>query len=317
MTLNKLILLVYLLSVAQIVHAAQIAQYELHGKFIRTTESNYLILKRLLGTHPPQNWKQSLDHCQQEDQVLCALTNITLDQKSSQLLLRFATENDLYFALDQSKTRQSKIMRYDSKYYEWYMDFPDAKLEKIWSLEELQAIEKVLLLLPPKLKSFKHTKNIYILPDNYFLTRDRAILRSRPTIQAVAQTPTYLDGKLRNEGFIAFFPMPQFKFADNQKTRELIIHEFAHAFDHQFTHVSYHGLSGHSDWWSLSWIKDRHKYYPVDKNLFVSKYAMTSPTEDFAESVAEYFLRPDRLKSLAPAKYAYVQDLFQDLTSGN
>ena len=75
---------------------------------------------------------------------------------------------------------------------------------------------------------------------------------------------------------------------------ETLFHEIGH-------HVYYQILRGDP---RFEWANERSP-----RERFVSAYAATNASEDFAESYAAYVTRPDRLKNVAPAKYAFMQDV--------
>jgi hypothetical protein len=268
------------------------------------------ILKRLLGNTPPRALENNDDCSDHGQPILCSLQLALKDKKAAQIILDVAKKYDLYLMLDQSKTRISKKILYDKITYQSYVDFAPDELESIWSLEQLQLIKSVLESLPKELTTFDHTKNIYLIPEGYFITRGRELPDKRPNMVAVTQSPTFLNGALRNEGFMAFMTYPYFRFGDNLETKRTLVHELAHAFDHQAE--ARHGkmISSREEWWSISWHRDGYEYSPVSKKLFVTDYAMTSPAEDFAESVATFIYDAQKLMAVSPQKYQFIKNLF-------
>lgn len=88
----------------------------------------------------------------------------------------------------------------------------------------------------------------------------------------------------------------------------LILHEkahflWAHLFDEQLK----------QDWIELGgWYRnfdDVHGWSTTKQTEFVSAYAHgINPDEDMAESISFYIVRPDKLRSRAPAKYEFIQN---------
>lgn len=92
-----------------------------------------------------------------------------------------------------------------------------------------------------------------------------------------------------------------------QRVYETVIHEFGHA-----VHFSISGLALYEiftpGWTNLSWtnaVTDGLKSW----NGFVSDYARKNDHEDFAETVEYYWLAPDELRRVSPAKYRYMRDV--------
>ncbi|MBS1959804.1 MAG: hypothetical protein JST80_10055 [Bdellovibrionales bacterium] len=81
-----------------------------------------------------------------------------------------------------------------------------------------------------------------------------------------------------------------------------IVHEMSHAFDFLQDEIS-----SDVEWTGLStWGTDG---LGTSKN-FVTWYAPTSPSEDFAESMAYFILDPDTLLDKAPTKFEYISKNF-------
>ncbi len=119
-----------------------------------------------------------------------------------------------------------------------------------------------------------------------------------PTAPAVAWTST---------GYIEFMESA-FKGAGYDYMHRLILHEKAHflweyLFDEQLK----------QDWIELGgWYEnpdDQDGWSTTKQVEFVSAYAHgVNPNEDMAESISFYIVRPDKLRSRAPAKYEFIQN---------
>jgi len=88
-----------------------------------------------------------------------------------------------------------------------------------------------------------------------------------------------------------FFHPKAFKIPGYDKI--LVAHEFGHSKD------------------QLGLMTSLHPGVPWGKPPFVSDYAASCAPEDFAESHADFFIQPDHLKAVAPAKYQAMQQLNQ------
>ena len=99
-----------------------------------------------------------------------------------------------------------------------------------------------------------------------------------------------------------------FKGAGYDSIHRLILHEkahflWAHLFDEQLK----------QDWIELGgWYRnpdDVNGWSTTKQTEFVSAYAHgINPDEDMAESISFYIVRPDKLRSRAPAKYEFIQN---------
>ena len=105
-------------------------------------------------------------------------------------------------------------------------------------------------------------------------------------------------------GYIEFMESA-FNSNDLHHIHRLILHEkahflWAHVFDDQLK----------SDWIDLGgWYQDDNKWHTTHQTEFVSAYAHgINPNEDMAETISYYIINPDKLRTHAPDKYAFVQN---------
>lgn len=63
-----------------------------------------------------------------------------------------------------------------------------------------------------------------------------------------------------------------------------------------------------NDWLSLSGWEQKDLEWSSGKDNFVSNYAASNPSEDFAESMVAYRYDPTKLKILAPEKYNFLKE---------
>gem|GEM_PF-6257763 len=315
---NKNIQLVFLLMFSC---ANQIFAYDIAGVEIPFENDNESkVYQRLLGKYPIQEWRsrpecfsRTESEIKKVNHALChlraAIQQSGQDPNVANIIIEIAEHYQLFLMLDQSKTRQSMRMQFDRRTYENYVEYASNELESIWTLEQVNVVKEVLSNLPKQLTTFEYMKNIYLLPDHYFLMRDRSIPRQRPNIVAITGNPTFYNGQLKNEGIMVLFPFPFYRFGNNLDSKKTLVHELAHAWDHATEHRKGHMISSEEEWWSLSWKKNNGDFSPLPRSYFVSDYAMTSPVEDFAESVATFFYNPEFLKKNCPKKWLFIKNL--------
>ena len=143
-------------------------------------------------------------------------------------------------------------------------------------------------------------KGMHKLPELQYLVRrlDGTPHPIYPTAPAVAWT---------TEGYIEFMESGFNNFSAAYVHR-LIIHEKAHfLWEHQFDEQL------KADWIELGgWYPDSQSesgWSTTKQTEFVSAYAhLKNPDEDMAESIANFIVNPDRLKSRAISKYEFVRD---------
>ena len=143
-------------------------------------------------------------------------------------------------------------------------------------------------------------KGMHKLPELQYLVRrlDGTPHPIHPAAPAVAW-PT--------EGYIEFMESGFNNFSAAYVHR-LIIHEKAHfLWEHQFDEQL------KADWIELGgWYPDSQSesgWSTTKQTEFVSAYAhLKNPDEDMAESIANFIVNPDRLKSRAISKYEFVRD---------
>ena len=91
-------------------------------------------------------------------------------------------------------------------------------------------------------------------------------------------------------------------------TRKIIAHEKAH-----FLWFYVFNKQLRADWMKLGgWSRDSSESgwsTTKERSEFVTDYAYTEdPNEDMAESIANYFVYPDKLRSCCPAKYEFIHN---------
>lgn len=103
-----------------------------------------------------------------------------------------------------------------------------------------------------------------------------------------------------------------FQGKNNNEFKRIILHEKAHF-------LWEYALNGklRKAWWELGgWTKDsknKNQWLTTkSKNEFVTSYASAkNPNEDWAESVAFYLFKPDKLQACSQAKYDFIESVMQ------
>ena len=105
-------------------------------------------------------------------------------------------------------------------------------------------------------------------------------------------------------GYIEF--MESAFTGDYQHLQRLILHEKAHF---MWSHLFDDKLK--EDWKKLGeWYQDKDgKWFTLNETEFVSAYAHgVNPNEDMAETISYYIVNPDKLRSVSPRKYEFIQN---------
>ncbi len=144
-------------------------------------------------------------------------------------------------------------------------------------------------------------------------------LKDLPTaISSTKKTPSWNDGVTNALLFMyqkdggeaaATYGNKDIKVYDFWRTRlsvsgqkRAIFHEYAHSV------ADAKGFNDNPEWLKLgNWKMVKGKMTSVDPHS-ISGYGHESPTEDFAETMTSYRYSPERLKKLAPEKYAFMKN---------
>ena len=105
-------------------------------------------------------------------------------------------------------------------------------------------------------------------------------------------------------GYIEF--MESAFIGDYQHLQRLILHEKAHFL---WSHLFDDQLK--EDWKILGeWYQDKDgEWFTLNETEFVSAYAHgVNPNEDMAETISYYIVNPDKLRSVSPKKYEFIQN---------
>lgn len=115
-------------------------------------------------------------------------------------------------------------------------------------------------------------------------------------------------------GFITFTDSAfNNNYADVYKT---VVHQTAHCVARSEAGSSSYKVS--ASFTLISWTHSTPPYGIKSYNGFVNAYARTSPQEDYAESSVYFWLDPDKLEKINPAKYSYMRDkVFETISPAN
>ncbi len=166
---------------------------------------------------------------------------------------------------------------------------------KSWSPAEADCVRQSLDMLPDSLltKATRHVRKFY-----------------RGNSSATAAATTKIE-----QGYVVYYDGLFGATPNVMRVYSTVVHELGHC-----AHYAVIGngpilskiravLLGTPTWTPISWsaLKGLKSW-----NGFVSDYARTNDREDFAEAVEFYWLAPDELLRVSPAKYAYMRDVVYD-----
>jgi len=175
------------------------------------------------------------------------------------------------------------------------------KLEErdaLWQSQEIQALDKVLQLLPSvfvsgnaNLKTFVREaeyKGDYEGAPGHGMYRESAGPNAKKDYVVLYNKALYNDaGQL-----------------DLKRLATTLVHEISHSLDDEQP-------GPYQDWLALSgWFQTDGHWLPTRNLGFVNEYAQGHPKEDFAESFTLYVLDPDRLRLASPEKFFFMEKLF-------
>lgn len=179
---------------------------------------------------------------------------------------------------------------------------PESREEVVAKLKEMGLTARSLLGYPKFTK--EHLLDFYyaakLIPKsiNLFRNTDWREIRIiyRPNLQAVANA------------FITIGPM-WFDFSSLHR-RAIILHELFHRLSTRIDDMAYsqRWINASDSFFNARWAGRRWHMEVGSEENFVSKYAMTNPSEDFAETVNQYRVAPFKLLSSYPIKYQFIKE---------
>ncbi|GAB4417553.1 MAG: hypothetical protein OHK0056_26570 [Bacteriovoracaceae bacterium] len=248
------------------------------------------LLSKALGEKSPSWFKKKSANCKDPHCMLTALYN------SKEVAMRsFAMFKNSGFVLS--------------------ADQPVKEAEYTWSPQETRMLHETMRYLPSQFQKLNHLDELSIIPKGYSLKGEADTLAwAVPRLEFSGLNYT-------RKGSITF-TYDSLKSRTPHDALHTIIHEFAHHLDYTTTDKMADG-----DWLATAtgyrelngWRKDVEKVdkegkkykdwrATAPKTCFVSAYAATLPTEDFAEAIAEYFLNPTSFKKKCPKHYNLLKD---------
>lgn len=225
-------------------------------------------------------------------------------------LLKVAFKNDKETAM-----RAFSIFKETGYYMSTEQSVKD---EYIWAKEETRLLHQTLRYLPKDFDHLRQMDKLSIVPKGYSLEGDESTLAwARPRV--VLKSIDYF-----SPGEITF-TYNSLKERGVDSAIKTIIHELGHQVDNQTLSDELDGekVSVAKGFNQLNgWVSHTKKEKGDDGKLkdvkhwtakakdscFITGYAGTQPSEDFAESIAHYFLTPDKLKSKCPKHYAFIKE---------
>lgn len=261
---------------------------DVHGIKLSGTKEQLDFAKQIVGGNPksdderlPSTWPTAASGC---TEVVCALSKLFGSEESALRVLNVAKRTGYFITASQAQNR--------------------AGAEQIWSASEIRVIDGVTRKMPETFRRLSSMKYFYRVHDG-------DTYAEYPTAAARAVTDWGHDG-----GRIIVY---EDTFQDEAFATSTILHEVAHHLDYSGDDLSqstgFSKLSGWDDGKKKQNGADadgnpKYKtvYTPGRTDNFVSDYARTSPSEDWAETVADYIYAPEILKNVAPEKYALMKE---------
>ena len=258
-------------------HAGAQAQRTLHGLHLADAAKAIAWLDRSLGSKPPESWQRAIAAgC---TKVLCALEKTLGGLEPALWFLVASAEVDAPPSLDQSP--------YD--------------VQSVWEPHELRALARSLLDAPAELKRVPSLRAFRRLPSGQ-------MLRKGAFYNAVSYAK---DEELRGLGTIVIrdtvWKFPQ------RDVRAVVTHELGHHWEMSRSHETgkpYPSLQEPwlrlSGWHSKSGGHDKHDY-ALPPGTQIATAGETLPSEDFADSVANYRFAPRLMRSYSKAKFDHLR----------
>ena len=98
---------------------------------------------------------------------------------------------------------------------------------------------------------------------------------------------------------------PKWLELESLHRQAVIIHELFHRISARMDRYAYskRWVQASQSWSHAQWLGRRWNLQALSQENFVSLYAMTNPSEDFAETLTLYRINPKRLEQMNPLKY--------------
>ena len=261
-------------------HPGPSASKTVHGLHLTDSAKAIGWLERSLGDKPPEQWQRAVEAgC---TKALCALHKTLGDLESALWFLVASAEVDAPPSLDQTP-------------YE---------VPSVWEQHELRALAHALLEAPPELKKVPSLRAFRRLPSGQ-------TLKKGTFYNAVSYAK---DPELHNQGTIVVrdtvWKFPQ------RDVRAVVTHELGHHWEMSRSHERnkpYPSLQEPwlhlSGWHSKTGGHDKHDY-ELGPGVQIATAGETLPSEDFADTVANFRYLPRLVKAYSKPKYELMHKFY-------
>lgn len=176
------------------------------------------------------------------------------------------------------------------------------KLEErdaLWTADEIQAVDKILELLPEVFVSGNANIKSFVREAEY-----KGDYEGAPGDGMYRESA----GPEAKKDYVVLYNKAFYNSAgqmDLQNLANTVVHELSHSLDDEQP-------GPYQDWLDLSgWFQTNGHWLPARNLGFVNQYAQGHPKEDFAETFTLYVLDPDRLRLVSPEKFFFMEKLFE------
>lgn len=260
------------------------------GRKLKGTEKELAALEATLEGKLHSRWKSASSLC---STALCVLSHVVENEEIARRLSLFHARTGYALSLSQEENV-----------------FGNRMTEKIWSLHEVREFESLSRKMPPELQRLPGLQRMVRVANGFRAAGD-------------ASTVAYASPSHEGSGAIVFYDVLEdphligrYRLSSVGYAQQTLLHEICHHWDFQKLYRPGETLmSSESKEFGFrqisGWVADpfsRRGWKSEDPGAgFVTRYAKTQPSEDFAESCAAYVLAPHDLKLLSPSKYEFIK----------
>lgn len=250
------------------------------------------IANEMLGKKPPKGWPEASVGC---ETVLCSFEKLFGSKEAAMQVFNIKAKTGYSLSLDQTINQ--------------------GKADQIWSAKEVRELDSMATKMPTELRNLPKLSQFQRQGDN---------LRGHGHSSQVAAYASPGIGGAGTAELVAYdagltdLTNGKNPYEVVSWPQEVFIHELCHHHDYKGYYATNYGemtskqkdsvfkkLSG---WKLVTNDKGKSSWQSNSDAHFVSSYASSSPSEDYAESCMNYILHPNELKSKAPEKYAYMKE---------
>jgi hypothetical protein len=260
------------------------------GRKLKGTEKELAALEATLEGKLHSRWKSASSIC---SSAFCVISHVVDDEELARRLFLFHARTGYGLSLTQEENVFGNQMR-----------------EKIWSLHEVREFDSLSQKMPTELKRLSGLQRMVRVANGFRAAGD-------------ASTVAFTTPSHEGSGAIVFYDVLEdphligrYRLSSVSYAQQTLLHEICHNWDFQKLYQSEETLmSSESKEFGFrqisGWVADpfsRRGWKAEDPGAgFVTRYAKTQPSEDFAESCAAYVLAPHDLKLLSPSKYEFIK----------